>query len=249
MSGRGSWTEEGGTYKGFYAYIPGFPLVGSQVRGKANVDPDYDNYRAVWAGVKAIQHAINSWQPGTVIEDGTFGIATGIAVRSFQAAKALTVDGEVGPRTAWQLFRPMVVSTEARYKIPGRALAGVLALESEGFDPGSVGEVNAGDKGLAQFNTDGADSTWWNTRLSRPEETLTPARAFDSVWAVDQAAARMAYYRERYASKGLTLQNACSIAQHNAPGWADIWFRTGVAPNSSIAAYVKVAQERAATYQ
>ena len=58
----------------------------------------------------------------------------------------------------------------------------------------------------------------------------------------------MGYYRNRYAGKGQALQDACSIAQHNAPGWADLWYITGAAPNPTIAAYVRVVQARAAAY-
>lgn len=255
MSGRGSWTPIGGTAPvtigghtyGYYQLWD--PQVGSQVRGKANVDPDYKDYRAVWAGTKAIQRALNREFGLAIKEDGTFGQATADGVtfaQQFYGLDGLT-PGRVGPTLAKRLFRNFVISMEDKYGIPGNYLGGLLDLESGGFDPGSVGEVSDLDNGIAQFHVDGS-KTWWMASAGKPEVTITHALAFDAEWAIESAAARMAFYRARYAAKGTQLQDMLSLAQHNAPGWADLWASTGTAPNATISTYVQVAMNRAASY-
>jgi hypothetical protein len=255
VTGRGSWTAIGGTAPadigghtyGYYQLWS--PLVGSQVRGRASVDPDFDDYRAVWAGVKAIQTELNRQFSFALATDGTFGQATHDAVVGAQKAYGLSTGytpGRVGPTLAKRLFRDLVLTAQQNYQIPNNDLGGLLDLESN-YDPACVGEVSDLDNGIAQFHVDGS-RTWWLSHLGRSEETISHAKAFDAAWAIDQAGARMAYYRERYAGKGADLQRFCSLASHNAPGWSDQWYATGTAPNASISTYVQVAIARAAAY-
>lgn len=255
MTGRGSWTPIGGTAPAeiggrTYGYYQLWnPMVGSQVRGKAAVDPGFFDYRAVWAGTKAIQTEINRQFHQNLATDGTFGKATSDAVVEVQRAYGLLAGytpGRVGPTLAKRLFRDLVLTAQQNYNIPNNDLGGLLDLESN-YDPGCVGEVSDLDNGIAQFHIDGS-KTWWFSHFDRPEVGITHTLAFDAAWAIDSAGARMAFYRDRYAGKGADLQRFCALAQHNAPAWADQWFSTGTAPNASISTYVQVAINRAASY-
>ena len=65
--------------------------------------------------VKAVQNKLNSLNYNCGTADGYYGNATRSAVISFQSAKGLTADGEVGPATWNALFSSSSTSTGSTY--------------------------------------------------------------------------------------------------------------------------------------
>lgn len=65
--------------------------------------------------VKAVQNKLNSLGYNCGTADGYYGNATRTAVISFQSAKGLTADGEVGPATWNALFSSSSTSTGSSY--------------------------------------------------------------------------------------------------------------------------------------
>ena len=87
--------------------------------------------------IKAVQNKLNSLGYNCGTADGYYGNATKSAVISFQSAKGLTADGEVGPATWNALFSSSSTSTGSSYT---RLLKKVFIDAGHGdTDPGAVG--------------------------------------------------------------------------------------------------------------
>jgi hypothetical protein len=155
--------------------------------------------------------------------DGLFGADTDKAVREFQQARKLTVDGVLGPNSAVELVLPLVRRLEKEHGIPGRILSGKVRFES-GADTGAIGE-NGFDLGIAQINLDpGVHGA-----------TITFEMAMDVEWALDYSARRWRVAFDRYKGWGANdkLAADAAILQHNWPVGADSWVRNGTPPKSS----------------
>jgi hypothetical protein len=216
--GRGAWSKIGkDNGSRWYEHIAGQPLDGSGATRDVN-------YQAVNLGVRAIQARINALgfasgaRPPLVV-DGLLGRNTKAGIEWVQQAKGLRVDGKAGPATCRALWHGLIGGD-----VPPRHLWGMMLAESVA-DPGAVGATTPSDRGLVQINLDA-------------HPTITVEQAFDPTFALPYTASRLAAARLRYAAKGPELQTSCSIAQHNAPAWADAWYATGQAPNDLIASYV-----------
>jgi peptidoglycan hydrolase-like protein with peptidoglycan-binding domain len=253
VTGRGTWTPIGGTEAatigghtyGYYRLID--PKVGSQAKTDPTLDPKSTDYRAVSYGVAALQTVLKNNRYGKLSVTGIFDEKTDAAVKNAQQKLGLTnlTPGRVGPSLAKALFKVRINLEQKARGIPNNYLAGILDLES-GFDPGAVGSAEF-DKGLAQFWCDGTN-TWWNSYFGLPEEPVVAEKAFDFIWATQQAGRRFKYYWDKFDGKGEDLQIKCSIAQHNAPGHAETWYKNGVAPTNFIQTYVNAVLDRSSKF-
>jgi peptidoglycan hydrolase-like protein with peptidoglycan-binding domain len=73
------------------------------------------------------------------------------AIRAFQEAEALVVDGQAGPITCRHLFRKRARSEQSAYHVAGQLVERVKTLESDN-DPAAEGVVDPDDWGLGQIN-------------------------------------------------------------------------------------------------
>ena len=87
--------------------------------------------------VKALQNKLNSLGYNCGTADGYYGNATRSAVISFQSAKGLTADGEVGPATWNALFNSY--SSSGNGTLPGGSIKVFIDAWHGGTDPGAVG--------------------------------------------------------------------------------------------------------------
>ena len=87
--------------------------------------------------VKAVQNKLNSLGYNCGTADGYYGNATKSAVISFQSAKGLTADGEVGPATWSALFNSS--SSSGGGTLPGGSIKVFIDAGHGGSDPGAVG--------------------------------------------------------------------------------------------------------------
>ena len=87
--------------------------------------------------VKAVQNKLNSLGYNCGTADGYYGNATRTAVISFQSAKGLTADGEVGPATWSALFNSS--SSSGGGTLPGGSIKVFIDAGHGGSDPGAVG--------------------------------------------------------------------------------------------------------------
>lgn len=200
----------------YYEFIEGKPQDGSSPGRDAN-------FLAVHEGVKAIQHRIAKL--GFYVNpDGTFGPNTRDAVKAAQHKLNLYVDGVVGPKTAKALWHDLIAYISGAASVPANHMAAIMLVESLG-DPGAVGYSTPSDHGLFQINLDA-------------HKDITVQQAHDPEFAISYTAKRLHDARAKFLNKGATLQTACSIAQHNAPAWAQQWYDLGTPPNATIKAYV-----------
>lgn len=194
------------------------------------------NFQAVNLAVVAIQKRVNNYgyQP-KLDTDGIFGGKTKAGVEWMQGRIGVRADGQVGPTTSKAMWRDLVLWFAGVNGVPGDHLYGFSALESS-FDPGAVGYISPADRGLCQINLTYNPST-------------SVEQAFDPFYSINYTAKRLANARLRYSGKTVDLQVKCSIAQHNAPAWADSWYKTGSPPNDKIAKYVELVLENAAKFK
>ena len=90
-------------------------------------------------GVRDLQKRLNAAGYGSLVADGIFGPATQAAVRLFQAAERLDVDGVVGPRTLAALGKREAMNQD---KPSAKYPAVVLACERLGHSIHLDGQIN-----------------------------------------------------------------------------------------------------------
>lgn len=225
VNGRGAWTSTGGLYGKLYQLAPaGVAQVGEAAAVNPNLDLAFNDFRAVNAGVKAIQDAAASLGVAKNITlDGWLGPQTDRAIRALQTLFGLEVDGQFGPLSAKAVFGRILKSAEATAGIPGHYLCGIAMQESL-LDPGAVGYSTPQDKGLVQINLAVHD--------------VTPGQAFDPYYAATWGAARFMEAWKHFAGKGATLQADCAVLQHNNPAAAQNLYDTGEWPSDAARLYV-----------
>lgn len=200
----------------FYKFVKGLPLDGTS--------PEKGfNYEAVTLGVKSIEARLVELGYSLKI-DGSYGPKVKAAVKDFQTKNGIPDSGEVGYTTGPALWKPVIAEAGADRPFGPEFIFGLMKQESGG-DPGAVGELHPPDRGLWQFNMEA-------------DPDVTPDLAHDFRWATDAVYKRFGGAWKKYSGKGYNLRLDCSIAQHNAPGWADQWFDIGTAPNDQIQGYV-----------
>jgi len=222
-TGRSAWTARGkDNGEVYYKYTRNKPLDGSTP--EKGLD-----YEAVHLGVKAIQQRLvdlgydNSLINNDFVVDGIYGRKTRKMVKMYQAEKGIYAGGVVGSTTGTALWHDAIGEVGQAFKFDPAYIYGIMRQESGG-DPGAVGYFTPGDRGLYQFNTLVHDITF--------------EQAHDYMYATERVFSRFNNAWHKYRGKGNELRVNCSIAQHNAPAWADQWFATGNPPNSTIEGYV-----------
>lgn len=225
-NGRGAFTKVGkDNGQSFYTFKKQLPQDG--------LTPEKGfNYEAVNLGVKSIENRLV--QLGYSIKvDGVFGPKVEAAIRDFQSRNGITVSGQVGYNTGPALWHDVIKGVGASYPFPASIAWGIMKQESAG-DPGAVGYLTPGDRGLYQYNT--------------LVHEIDYAQAHDFDWATEAVFVRLNQAWKKYMGHGPELRTNCTIAQHNAPAFADEWFQNGVPPNDTIQNYVSKVQGFALTY-
>ena len=222
-TGRGAWTSIGkDNGEAYYKYTKNKPLDGSTPEKSLS-------HQAVHLGVKSIQNRLldlgydSALKHDNFVVDGVYGRKTRRMVRSFQKANGIYVGGVVGPTTGSALWKSAIGDQGQTFNFDPAYIYGIMLQESGG-DPGAVGWFTPGDRGLYQYNTLVHDITY--------------EQAHDYMWATEAVFARFNNAWQKYRGKGHDLRVNCSIAQHNAPTWANEWFMYGEAPNEKILDYV-----------
>ena len=139
-------------------YLPNYyhgkpPQRASDFEGKSSANGVPYNTTVIGLARVALKKelAYNGYQGGMVLDNYVLGDAANKQIRAFQAAQFLDNDGQLGPRTAKELFRKRVKEIQAVYQIPDDLLCKTTGLES-GWDPGAIGRVDNNDHGLVQIN-------------------------------------------------------------------------------------------------
>lgn len=211
--GRGAWSLSGKSNGSiYYAYVSGKPQDGSE-SGKSL------DHKAVNSAVKSIQGELIKLGEVLVV-DGEFGQHTSDALKRAQKVLGVKVDGQFGPGTSRELFHASIAKASGDY---AKYIFGQISQESN-FDPGARGAVNAPDSGLVQINLDAHPEISWD-------------QAFNPDFALPYSVNHLTTSLRKYISKP-SIQISCAIASHNSPVWADEWFASGKAPNTTIQNYV-----------
>jgi hypothetical protein len=231
--GRGAFTRIGKDNKqALYTYIPNTPRDGS------SPEKD-DNYRAVSLGIRAYQMRLNEMGAPAALGIPPFVDGSGVgnygpktkkcvAWAQIQLKTGLT-SGVIGSTFSRAIWKETCRKAASAQKCPPELLYGIMLQESGG-DAGAVGYTTPDDSGLFQINM--------NVHGAGTPENFTVEQVYDPNFAGRYVAKRLTNALNRYDEKGDALRLDCAIAQHNAPAWADTWYRTGTAPNATIASYV-----------
>lgn len=191
--------------------------------------PTFDELRLNY-GIASIQRRLSLQGFDTHRTDGVFGFYSGSAAKEFQRDRDLKpVDGSIGGTECRELWTNYVFKRAAYFDIPPEYLWGLIFQES-GFDPCAVGSVNPNDHGLMQINME-------------THQDVAEEQAFNAEFAIQWGGERMheAYQSFKLNEDGTDCAWAwdCTIAQHNSPADARVWYETGVAPDEQIAHYVE----------
>jgi len=184
---------------------------------------EYGNYKAVtraWdnprlgAALIAIKKELvyNGFGENLEVEKPVFGEAAANRVREFQQAKGLTVDGQVGPVTAKELFRKRVEQEERNYDLPVGTIGRKLKLESN-FDPVAIGGADPDDTGISQINR-------------RIHTSVSLEEAFDPAFSIDWAAKYVSQLRRDVAARADVLK-AARAAYNIGSTYATRWMLAG----------------------
>jgi peptidoglycan hydrolase-like protein with peptidoglycan-binding domain len=182
---------------------------------KTKVGTDGRNDERLAAGIVAIKNELRftGFDREAMVGDLPFyGSAVANSVKDFQEAKGLTVDGQVGARTAKELFRERIESVEDDYDLPRGTLGKKISLESA-FDPVARGIADPDDTGIAQINL-------------RIHATVTVEQAYDPAFAIGWAAR---YVRDNYESieDQLNIMKAARAAYNIGRTYARMWLLAG----------------------
>lgn len=144
-----------------------------------------------------------------------FGDATRVAVKAFQTSKGLVADGEVGVKTATELFRKRIVAAEQSNELPKGILGKKLKLESA-FDPAARGTKDQNDRGIAQIN-----------EVAHPE--VVDALAYDARWSIAWAG-HYIYELAVSISESVNVLKAARAAYNVGQSDATAWLLAGFPP-------------------
>lgn len=215
VGGRGSWTRKGGLLPGKPGGTGTFGYYRLAAAGEVQVGSAWvlgrdksDAAHAVNAGVKVIQRGVGI---PTAQCDGWFGKDTDNAVKAFQTAHGLYVDGVVGPATTKEILRPILAAYTSL--VPLDILGGMSVWESA-LDPAAVG-VNGYDHGLAQIN------------LQAHSATVTYDQAMDADFAYSWSAKDMRAIHDRWVGQTAADPWDIACANHNSPKDALAWAKAG----------------------
>lgn len=182
---------------------------------RTKVGTDGRNDPRLAAGILAIKNELRytGFAREAMVGDLPFyGSSVANSVRDFQAAKGLTVDGQIGPRTAKELFRKRVNAVEDKYGLPRGSIGKKLTLESA-FDPIARGTADPDDTGIAQINL-------------RIHSSVTEGQAYSPEFAIDWAAK---YVRSNYEGieDQLDIMKAARAAYNIGSTYARQWLLAG----------------------
>lgn len=204
--------------------------------GKYKLGMDGRNDARLGAAIIAIKNELrfnNAARPAMVGDLAFFGEAVANSVKDFQASKGLTVDGEVGSKTAKELFRKRVEAEERQYDLPVGTLGKKLSLESA-FDPVAVGTVDPDDHGIAQINL-------------RIHSGVSVTQAFDPIFAIDWAAKYIDANRTRIEQEVGTTK-AARASYNVGVEYAKQWMLAGFPPSGGPQLGGQDSFERATRY-
>jgi hypothetical protein len=204
--------EEGaGAWRRPKVYKYSTPLLG---RDTSTTDLKRINF-----AVRSIQKELTGqhYDPGPL--DGVFGRKTRDAVKAFQRAHGLVVDGVVGPTTAKNLYLVRTRLLEQMLEIPRDYVGGLMKAESY-YDPGAQGQISPQDFGLIQINT--AVHTEFDME-----------RALDPEYNLNYGATRMKNAYNAY------QRWDCAILQHNTPVGAKYLYENSAYRSSHDREYVE----------
>jgi hypothetical protein len=181
-------------------------------------------------GVWALQRFINKTFDVQLVEDGTFGWETELEVKHYQRAKAVTVDGIVGPQTQAQIVRSVIVRVPHGTTLPKGLLEGIIQAESGRLIAAVNSQVSGGvDLGLTQRRVYGP-----------PFNTALVKSAMDPYTSVTQSVEELYQRYLTFAGRvgvGTTAWRIAALA-HNWPWAADQLSRGRALSTTQRAAWV-----------
>lgn len=145
---------------------------------------------AAWA----VQRFLNRFRNAGLVEDGYFGPATARAVRAYQSAAGIGIDGIVGPKTQARIAHSCIQSADRDAILPKLLIDGLVQGESGSY----LAAVNWSVPG-------GVDCGLTQRRVYEPYSDAALKRAFDALYQiqllVDQFVERFhTFYNYSYVS-------------------------------------------------
>lgn len=182
---------------------------------KTRVGTDGRNDERLGAGILAIKNELRytGFDREAMVGDlPYYGSSVANSVKDFQKAKGLVVDGQVGAKTAKELFRKRINAIEDDHDLPRGTLGKKISLESA-FDPVALGGVDPDDTGIAQINL-------------RIHSSVSKAQAYDPAFALGWAAR---YVRSQYEGieDQLDIMKAARASYNIGQTYARQWLLAG----------------------